>query len=87
MAVTGQPAALPGLAGAVVAPLRVDTEVLAGPVPVVGDALVGVHTDVAVFPQLVAGRAGTQVGTRPGSDNSINSDILGFIDILTLTWS
>ena len=38
VAVTGQPAALPGLAGAVVAALRVDTEVLAGPVPIVRDA-------------------------------------------------
>ena len=49
VAVTGQPATLPGLAGAVVAPLRVDTEVLTGPVSVVGDALVGVNTHVAVL--------------------------------------
>ena len=80
VAVTSQPAALSGLAGAVVAPLRVDTEVLAGPVPVVGDTLVGVHTDVAVLAQLVAARAGTQVGTRPGSYHCINSD-KGYIDI------
>ena len=49
VAVTGQPAALPGLAGAVVAPLCVDTEVLTGPVSVVRDALVSVNTHVAVL--------------------------------------
>ena len=68
MAVTGQPAALPGLAGAVVASLRVDAAVLAGAVTVVRDALVGVDTQVAVLAQLVPARAGTQVGTRPDID-------------------
>ena len=69
VAVTGQAAALPGLAGAVVAALRVDTAVLAGAVTVVRDALVGVNTQVTVLTQLVPARAGTQVGTRP--DNEI----------------
>ena len=60
VAVAGQLTALETVAGAVVAPLRVDTVVLARTVPVVGDALVGVHTAVTVLAQLLPARSSSR---------------------------